>query len=242
MAISVVVPSNGAGGSATDGTVFTTGSITFVTGRLYLLATSGPTGFNLAAPTAAGTTSTDAWTSIRGQVLQGSNGRIHTFRYVPGSDHSETVTITFGVTQATCRWVVLEVTGADATGANGANAIVQSASAQGTAPTAVTLASFGNASNAVIGFHTCTGAVSFTVDATPVGYAELADGTSETLTMAAQWNTGEDTSVAGTWSSANNSGSVAMEIAIEAASGTPPLMDSWLVGPGKLFGPTLVRS
>jgi len=115
-------------------------SVTFTAGDLYIMfaGTSNDAG-TVATVSLSGTGQTwDEITSAGGVVNGGNRKRIQVFRYAPTSTSgSNTINVTYTGTQDG-GWVVLyKVTGADVSGTNGANAIVQNnlGSANGANPT-----------------------------------------------------------------------------------------------------------
>lgn len=106
------------------------------------------------------------WTLVAGQdhfpddpnfPTTGMHSRVSVYRAVGSSPTTGAITIAYTGTQPDgCAWSVTQFTGADVTGTNGANAIVQAVTKQ-SAPTwpatalSMTLATLGNASNATFG-------------------------------------------------------------------------------------------
>lgn len=157
MAITVALPTNGSGQTATNGTSATTGSITFTAGNLYVI------GYRLArggavpdtVVTVTGDTSTDAWSNIGGRSYNPSaaaqRSRVYGRYYYPGSTHSETLTLAATNSHLNFAWIVAEITGID----TGAAVPYAGNSAAGSADAAtsatVALAAFGSASNLSLG-------------------------------------------------------------------------------------------
>lgn len=165
MAITVALPTNGNGNSAVDGTSFTTGSISFVNGRVYVI------GFRLARTgatpdttvTVVGATS-GTWSNVGGRSFNPSGAaqrsRVYVRYYVATSSFSETLTIgnPLSATHLNCGWVIAEISGADTAAAipYAANSVAGSADAATSATLA--LAPFGNAGNLSLGVFASDGA------------------------------------------------------------------------------------
>ena len=214
MAINIVVPTNGSGEDDTDGTTFTTGSVSYVAGRAYLIGVWTEAGYAQDMTSVAGGTA--SYTYRNGYRSAGTNGMIWVGEYVPAGSHSETVTITVTVSTTRCQWCIVEITGAD----NAALVVYSNYEATTGNTPSVTLNAFGDATNnAAIGFFGISQATTFTHDAAG-GYAELYDAQAEaSQTMAVQWKTGEDRAVGGTWGASSTIWSAAAEIKIAAAAG-----------------------
>ena len=159
MAITIALPANGSGADATDATGYTTGSIDFVSGRVYVMVVDNSRGTSTATqPSVSGSTSgTWGTEGLFGATYDKSASspvrRIRVLTFTATSTFSETLSISFGATTQTgCRWIVAEVSGADTDAP-----IVQAVENEGDAGTtaSVSLAALADAANAVIGFFGC---------------------------------------------------------------------------------------
>jgi hypothetical protein len=123
------------GTDATDRTTYTTASVTLTAGRLYLLSVCfNPNSVTVSATTTGAAITFDQVTNVGNAV--GHNVKI--MRALPTSTVTDTIDINVA-TGTGCIWHLIEVTGMDASGSNGAGAIVQTATvALGTAATSVT--------------------------------------------------------------------------------------------------------
>lgn len=139
--------------------------------------------------------------------------RITVFRAMGASPSAGAVTIDFAAqTQSRCFWSISEFDGVDTGGANGENAVVQSATGNATSGTSlvVTLAAFGSATNAAFG-----GLFKQTVEAITEGsgFTELAESQGTGLVIQSEWKDSEDTSVDWSWATAaTRVGGIAVEI------------------------------
>lgn len=244
MPITVALPTNGSGQTATNGTTATTGSITFTSGLLYVI------GYRLARTgaspdatvTVTGDTSTDAWTAIGSRLYNPSaasqRSRVYGRYYKPASTHSETVTLAATNSHLNFAWIVAEITGADMAAAipYAGNSGVGSADAATSA--SITLAAFGAAGNLSLAFFGSDGAA-FTAGGSG---AILAQNTVETERLGCWYFVGdEDPSVTMT---SSDWGGFGIEIAeAAAASGQPTVKRSGGVpgmnGRPSPFGPRI---
>lgn len=143
-----------AAGNTTDGSTFATASITFANNRLYLLAVVNTKGTTPDTPTVSG--GGLSWVQVATQLFNtvaAGLSRITVFRAMVASGASTgALTITFGgATQTGCSYAVDEFDQCETGGADGAAAIVQSATnAQDATTTAqATLGAAPNAANLV---------------------------------------------------------------------------------------------
>lgn len=159
------------------------------------------------------------WEEV-GTVLFHSNGaRLTLFRAMGASPSAGAVTIDFsGNTQTRCDWIVESHAGVETSGAHGAAAVVQSATNTVSAGTtlAVTLASFGSASNATYGGVAINDNIAISEGS---GFTETSDDGSAgpAARLQAQWRADNDTSVDWSWATNANGGAIAIEI--KAAGG-----------------------
>jgi hypothetical protein len=139
-------------GSSFSGTSAVTSrsqSMTFDAGALYLwvVSYSGLT----TTPTVTGTTSTwNLVSNVTGITTGVPDHSLSVFRYYATSSFTETVTATFGGTCSGYYHQLFKVTGADVTGTNGANAIVQAVTAATNSQSpSITMSSISNPANTV---------------------------------------------------------------------------------------------
>lgn len=130
------------------------GGLTYNAGSLII--------FFVGTSNAAGTPATislsgtgQTWTEIgtAGGALNSTSGkRVQAFRFAPTSDNSNDVTLTISGTQDGMWIEVFRITGADVTGTNGSNGIVQSATnaQDASANPTITMSALSGGGNAVI--------------------------------------------------------------------------------------------
>lgn len=210
--------------SNADATSYTTaGTLTPSANKLYLctvLNSKATTPDALASLTGGGLT----WTLVAEGT--GANGmRAHTYRALSASPGAAAAIVAdFGAnTQTGCAFIVDEFDGMDATGSNGANAIVQSVVNGGTATTTatVTLASFGDAvNNAGYAVGIIDGNPAATAEAgwTIKGNASSASGPSRRAVSI--FRTGEDTSPSFTWTGNQAFRMIGIEVKVAGAATT----------------------
>ena len=161
--ISDVVPAisttvHTSGWDETDRTVYTTASITPGANKIVLAVINHRKAAGTpVVPTCAGLSLT--WVQVqtveRDDAGGGNHARVTVFRTNTGSSPgSGTVAFTSSVSQARGSWAIIELDNVDTGGANGADAIVQDATAASASATSIeaTLSAFGSANNATIGF------------------------------------------------------------------------------------------
>jgi hypothetical protein len=164
------------GGSTTDGTEFTTASITPTAGRLQLLwvlesiTKTSPT-------TVVGNSLT--WEAV-GTADVDASRRMTLYRAM-GTPSAGTIVVTFADSQNSCVWVVAEVANVNTSGTGGSGAIVQATAGTATAaPTAHanTLAAFEHANNLhIAAVSIATTSFTITEDAAFTALAETGQGT-----------------------------------------------------------------
>lgn len=177
--------------------------------------------------------------ATKGTVLYNSiatsNSRITLFRCMPTSAVDATATINVDSTsQAVWNYYFLKATGVT-TGANGANAILQAESNRADSPVTsltVTLATLGDALNAVVGFF---GGSNDNTSTPEAGYTELVDQTANNGdSLAVFWDVGGDTTPTNTYGGNNAAGGIAIELQdASLAGGADP--------EGSLIGGKLIR-
>ena len=221
MALTFAVPTNGTGTDTTDGTTFTTGSISFVAGRLYVIACAA-TGSSASTPTVSGS-STGSWsaltpTSISFNPVSGAASRLNCFSVTPGSSVSETLTITYGATRTVAAWGVVEITGhatsgtfvqGDAANSNSATSV------QGMTNNAMSIAAFGDATNnALLMFVANANANAVTPSGSLLELFDIS-GATPSIRLESCYQIGENTAPDATWSSSN---AAAMAWEVKAAA------------------------
>ncbi len=199
--------------SAVDGTSVATASILPTGGCLVLagvvaLGNGGDPG----AATAAGNGLT--WVEV-GSVTVGWE-RVTLLRAMGGSPSSGAVTFSCGSTKAWL-WSVVEFSGVDTGGANGADAIVQSATnSVNSTSLAITLAEFADAVNNVA--FGCLFHLQDEGHTPGSGFVELSDegvtDGGDDAALMTEWKTGEDLAVDASWTTGKWSGGVAVEVAL----------------------------
>lgn len=192
------------GSSTTDGVSVATASVS-PAGNAAIYATfasalaAGP-----AAPTLAGNGLT--WTQERTIQYAASNARrMTTFRAMGASPSAGAITSTWGVSQTSFAWSVVQCTGVDTGGANASAATVQSVSQTASAATTLTatLAALQASSSVALGF---VGLDILNTVSPDTDYVELADVQVNTgpITHEAEWATNQ-TTMTPTFVSANAS-------------------------------------
>ena len=204
-----------ASGLATAATSFTTASISPTANKLILLAVGSANVASNNAPTVTGAGMT--WTQVATSIDSATRRRVTLFRALSASPGSGALTIDFaGTTHNNCQWSVIEFSGIDTGGTNGANAIVQSVTNTSTGGTSatVTLAAFGAAGNATFGALRQANGTGISPGS---GFAELHE-TVFTGTLESEFRNDNDTSVDWTWSGS----SIWNALAVEIKAGTTP--------------------
>lgn len=200
--VSVVNPDPGvvAGGAVTgssewdDNTIFVTDPATPTANCLQLLAVAfvQVTPGTLATPTVTGCGLT--WTPVKFVDHYPSYGRLVVYRAMGAAPTTDVLTITHPVTMTTCAWSLTEYANVDTSGSNGANAIVQSASATITGSTnlGITLGAFASNSNATYGAFAASGSlgeaggIAFTAGS---GFTQLHSIGQEWVNLETEWRT-----------------------------------------------------
>lgn len=122
------------GQSTTDGTTFTTASVSPAANSLVLLFVSaGGTTNPTTVPTGGGITT---WTTVQDFSWHSDNQkRFMLFRALEASPGSGAITLTYGATAAGVQWSVVQCTGVPTSGTNGSGAVAQSQAFGGTSTT-----------------------------------------------------------------------------------------------------------
>lgn len=203
--------------------VTTTGSVTTVAGRYYIVTVHSSTDPTVASVTLPGTiTEAEILNEVRGTVL-----RVSVWSGECTSGGTGTVTVDFsGATSGTII-IVDEVTGHDTTGT-----IVQAVGNDGSSGTAsATLAAFGDATNNA-GYFGCgiNSAIEIVEEAT---FTELGQGSFSTPTRAGitAWDIGQDTSPSATFTSSQWA-IVALEIKADTGAAAAAPKRLLLLGAG----------
>lgn len=200
--------------SITDATSYATASISPTANRLVLLAVANAvTSGTPNAPTATGASMT--WTQVT--TVTTTQTRLTLFRALSSSPGSGAITIDFaGQTQTSCQWQISQFSGVITSGTNGADAIVQSATNNGTGTSGTTtLAAFGSTFNGCYGAFRISANETVTVGS---GFTELNQvGTTEGNRLQTEWKNSNDTSVDASWTSNVTYRILAVEI-----KATPP--------------------
>lgn len=205
-------------GNTADQNSYTTASVSLSANKLDLLSVvSAYTSGTVNIPTVSGASRT--WTQVVTKVDSANNRRITVFRSLSSSANSGALTIDFaGQTQLSCSWIVDEFNNIDLSGTNGANAVVQSASAavDGTnSGITVTLAAFSGTSNATYGSLRAGAGVGLT---SGNGFTQIATYNDGGCNLQSQFKDSNDTSVDWTWPSGT---SLVPAIAIEIKHSIP---------------------
>lgn len=183
--------------TATAGTSFaTSGNLTSAADRLYLACVVNQTSGGGATPSGLTGGGQSTWTQVR-TGLVGANERMTIYRALSSSPGAAApLTATWGSSQGSIGAIYcLEYDGVVLTGSNGADAVVQSATANTGSGTSlsVTLAAFADAvNNMAVGFF-----VNSTTSAATAGsgFAFVGNTTGQSRRFSHEYQTGEDTSV-----------------------------------------------
>lgn len=214
-------------GSATDGTTFTTASITPTGNRLVLAFVYSASAGSPDQPTLSGNGIT--WVSVATLMNADHDVRVSLYRGMVASPSAGAVTITHTGTMLQCLWSINEFDGVDTGGTNGSAAVVQSATGENTASTSlsVTLAAFGDAGNATFGGFGVVKSGAAEVQSPGTGFTELGDFQLDDdglgWSVQTEWRADNDTTVDQSSASSHiRRQGIAAEIkAAAAAAGTP---------------------
>lgn len=215
------------GSSGTDGTGYSTASISPSANALILVAVHGEDadGSNGDAPSSLSGNGL-TWVKVDDVVFYTGYNNISLWRSMGASPSTGAITITFPNNENWCAWSVVEFTGVDTSGSNGSGAVVQSANNTGTsASLTVTLSAFSDASNATYGAFAdfrdlSSGTNTFTVGTGFTQAHAVNDQIGYRQDLGTEYLLGNDTSVDGSFSSVDNIGAIAIEIKIAAAGGS----------------------
>lgn len=214
---------------AANNTSYTSDSVSFVAGRVYLLSISSNAAGTSPVPTLSGTGS---WTQIA-TAAAASGRRITVWRWAPGSPASGTITYDFAGNTQNNASVSIEECRTDNGGTNGADAIVQSATNNndaGSNTMSVTLAAFASATNGTVAFFANNNGATATTPGT--GFTELADFrvSGESSRHYVEWRADNDTSADATTTGNPAWVGVAVELKAETKSGAGAISQGTEVG------------
>lgn len=182
-------------GDETDLSVYTTASQTPGANRLVLAIVSTVNSNDSIAPVPTMVGNGITWVQI-GTVTYKANDRqrITCFRAMGSSPSSGTVVITMSEDQLRATWIFSEFIGVEASGSNGANAVVQTTTNVLTSTSiTVTLAAFSSVNNATYGCFAqgATGAIT-----EGSGFSQIAEHSASFSSGAhAEWKNSNDTTV-----------------------------------------------
>jgi hypothetical protein len=207
--------------SSTDATTYSFLSKTYTISRLYLIGTMTSVTSGTAPQVNSVTGATLAFTEVGtagGQCFSTCTRRLQLYRAMPTSTVTETVTISFSSgTSTAMNASIIEFTGMDTSGTNGAGAVVQSVQTDGGVATSVTvtLAAFGNSANRPYMFNGHRGTAEVTNPKSSPVYVELNDGTTSAPAGSneTEWyDAGTDTTPSASWASSFACAGIAAEI------------------------------
>jgi hypothetical protein len=220
--VAVTLTHKTTGGTATDGTSATVTSASYDAGKVILAAVLVDKGSAAAADTPTLTGLSATWDEVDVEAFAASDRSIlRLFRTVLGSPQTGTLTIGVATTHGYFGWSVSQCENA-ATGSNGADAVVQTVSADDGGVSAATLTV--NLTGVVAGNVTfgCLGKISTATVTAGTNFTELGENVAE-QTIQSQWSsTGED-ACAWSWSGNQRHGGIAIELT--EASSTPSVAE-----------------
>lgn len=204
----------------TNTDVYTSGSWTPVSSRLYLLAVvHSDAAAEATEPTVTGSTGR-TWTKIGSvpfDTIASNLHRLTVFRSLDSRTASETYTVTFADNSTGCLASLTEVSGIVTTGTNGANAVrnIVTNNGDATANPAITLGAFSSGDN---GTWSCFGSDIATAPTAGAGFTTLVASTYSTPTtgLYTEWTHVNDTSVNCTLASSDWAG-LALELVVNPA-------------------------
>ncbi len=244
MAVSVANLTSGATAIGSH-TSATTASVTPSANKLLLLSVSSRTNItadpNIPTITGNGLTWVQVATLLW-DATSGSRKRTTIYRALGASPSSGTIVIDLGgQVQTNIIWILDEFSGMDATGSDGANAIVQVVSQLGgTTSRSLTMAAFASATNATYGSHVNANGPATATAGT--GFTLVKNQTSSDTAGATQFQAVEDTSITLTWNvSAGEYGDIGIEIK-EASVGNQTLLPDLFTNTNTFFSPTISQA
>lgn len=201
------------GSSTTDGTSVVTASFAPSANALVIATFASALAAGPTAPTLAG----NGLTYVQQQTQQyaASNARrVTSFRAMGASPSAGAITATWGASQTSFTWTVVECTGVDTGGTNGSSAVPQSTSANASAATSITVTlpgALAAASSNVLGYTSLDSqpgaGIVPDVDGTELGEATVNTGP---ITSNA-WNAVNQTAMTSTFTS-SNAGAIILEV------------------------------
>ncbi|HET7250020.1 MAG TPA: Ig-like domain-containing protein, partial [Gemmatimonadales bacterium] len=202
--------------------IYTTAAITAAPNALVTVAVLTHQSSSAApAPTLSGG-GMAAWDVVATTTFNGATplDRVTIFRAMSASPGSGPITITSSVTISNCQWIVSQWDGVETGGTNGSGAIVQTASASGTAVNGltVTLAAFADANDVgygVFGIASATPAATVGSGFTRIDEQPSGEGT--TGDLFAEWAANDNT-IDATWTS-KSAGALGVELKAGSGSG-----------------------
>lgn len=210
----------------TDGTVFTTASITPTGNRLILIAVMSADNATPPIPdSVVGNGIT--YTRITGVLYDdtgASRRRMDLYRGMTASPSTGTIVITYPSAIDASMWVISEFSGVDTSGTNGSGAIAQNAVNNNTGTSIiVTLAAEAgtSATYGTFGHNTpqdTTAGTNFTE------IHDLQNAVAPQQRLQSEWFNGQDTTVDASWVGSDNNGAVAVEIKAAAVAGTAQII------------------
>jgi hypothetical protein len=201
------------GANAVGGASFNTASITLTANKLGLLTVSS----RMNSSVTPNTPTITGWSlvgTIEYDTVAPSQKKLSLFRRLSGTTSTSTYTIDFGgQSQTHCDWGVDEIYGINTTGTNGANAIVQYATAKdetlATSSVTVTLATFANTGNPTYGVFAHGGTVASSTAGT--GFTTICPDTGYTK-LATEFRTTNSTTVSISSNAFDQHGGIAIEL------------------------------
>lgn len=212
------------GTSDADATSYTTASVTFTSGRAYVIGVEiGRTGAATENPVISGTTS-GTWTNIgpaQFNTVATSRSRVQVKYFKASSTFAEAISIATTTSHNGCRWIIAEIDGYDSAAVFPVQTSAAVTGDAGTSATA-TLAAFASAGNLSLGFFGVDiGAAPFTAGGS-FTLLNQRSGTAPAESLGCVYYVGDaDPSV--TFASADYGG-IALEVAELVAAGGQPIV------------------
>lgn len=209
----------------TDGTEFTTASISPTGNSLILLAFSVRNGSSTDPTIASVAGNGLTWVLVDSSAWDPdstSRRKLFVYRAMGASPSTGAITITTDQTETDVSWSVDEFSNVVTTGANGADAVVQSVdnNDDGVTELTVTLSAFADSDNATYGAFSQYNSQSTSEEA---GYTQLSDvNTDGGNSTSTQFLNSADTSVYASWADSTKCGGIGIEIAVTAGSSASP--------------------
>lgn len=202
--------------STTDGTVFATASVSPGANRAVYVGVQSAAGGGALSPTVTYGGTGLTFIQVNTVAFSSATRRITVFRALGAAPTAGAITFTFGATQTSVVWNVIEFDEVDLTGTNGSGATVQSAFNSGTAVTslAATLAALEHPNNVMVCWFGTDALSSITPDGDFTERSERQESNGSS-TLECETAANQFTATA-TWASAN-----AGVVAIEVKAGPP---------------------